>query len=165
MPCPEQRAWGGVLKRYILPFYGSRGTLLYAIRTPLIAVFLWYTRQVYRRLAKRVVHDIEDYIRSGFEVVGIVGISGSPSCGAQRTLDVNRSISLVASCPVHLLNRDTLNEAGIANCIVEGEGMFKRALRRRLAQRGLSVCFFEHDLIAEMRGQPSSIAELTTRNE
>jgi hypothetical protein len=29
MPCPEQRAWGGVLKRYILPLYGSKGTLLY----------------------------------------------------------------------------------------------------------------------------------------
>lgn len=24
MHCPEQRAWGGVLKRYLLPMYGSR---------------------------------------------------------------------------------------------------------------------------------------------
>jgi uncharacterized protein YbbK (DUF523 family) len=32
MHCPEQRVWGGVLKRYLLPIYGSRGTLLYRLR-------------------------------------------------------------------------------------------------------------------------------------
>jgi uncharacterized protein YbbK (DUF523 family) len=29
MPCPEQHVWGGVLKRHLLRYYGSQGTLLY----------------------------------------------------------------------------------------------------------------------------------------
>ena len=32
-------------------------------------------------LAREVAGGIEDYARSGFEVVGVVGIAGSPSCG------------------------------------------------------------------------------------
>src|SRR5215471_7303757 len=81
MHCPEQRAWGGVLERYMLPIYGSHGTLFYRLRHVLLPLFLWYTRWRYRRLAKEVVRDIEDYVRSGFGVVGIVGVGGSPSCG------------------------------------------------------------------------------------
>lgn len=80
MHCPVQRAWGGVLKRYLLPMYGSRGTLLYRLRRVLLPLFLGYTRWMYWRLAKEVVRDIEDYVRSGFEVVGIVGVGGS-TCG------------------------------------------------------------------------------------
>jgi uncharacterized protein YbbK (DUF523 family) len=43
MPCPEQRAWGGVLKRHMLPIYGSQGTLLYRLRRVLLPLLLWYT--------------------------------------------------------------------------------------------------------------------------
>ena len=113
--------------------------------------------QVYRRLAKRVVRDIEDYFRSGFEVVGVVGIGGSPSCGVRRTLDIKRSLVAVASCPVQQLSRDVFNKTVIAACVIDGEGMFEQALRRRLARRGLSVPFIEHDLLAEMCGNVSSI--------
>jgi hypothetical protein len=157
MPCPEQRAWGGVLKRYILPWYGSKGTLRYAIATRMLGVFLWYTWQVYRRLAMRVVHDIADYVLSGFEVVGIVGIGGSPSCGVRRTLDIKRSLVVAASCPVQKLNREAFNEAAVAACVIDGEGMFEHALRRGLEQRGLLVPFIEHDILAEMRGNLSSV--------
>jgi hypothetical protein len=42
----------------------------YRLRHPLTMVFLWRTRWVYARLARRVVRDIADYARSGFEVAG-----------------------------------------------------------------------------------------------
>jgi hypothetical protein len=57
LPCPEQVAWGGVLKRYLLPVYGSAGTLRYRMRGPLTRMFLGYTRLVYRRLARRVARE------------------------------------------------------------------------------------------------------------
>jgi hypothetical protein len=60
MPCPEQRAWGGVLKRYTLPFYGARGGPRRALARQLLPLFLWHTRRVYRRLAREVAGDIED---------------------------------------------------------------------------------------------------------
>ena len=36
MPCPEQHAWGGVLKRRLLWFFGSDRTLPYRLRNVLL---------------------------------------------------------------------------------------------------------------------------------
>jgi predicted secreted protein len=150
MPCPEQRAWGGVLKRRILRHYGTRS------RLPPVALraFLGYTRWIYRRLARRIVRDLEDYLRSGFEVVGIVGIGGSPSCGVVRTLDLRRSLPVIADPTI---DRDTLNARAIAECVIPGRGLFVEALRRRLHRRGIEVSLLEFDLVSEIHGQPRPI--------
>ena len=105
MPCPEQRAWGGVLKRYALSFYGSPGTARRAVLPVLMPLFMAYTRWVYASIARTVARDVEDYVRSGFEVVGIVGVGASPSCGVCTTLDARRSISAAASCPLARIDR------------------------------------------------------------
>jgi uncharacterized protein YbbK (DUF523 family) len=163
MRCPEQRAWGGVLKRYLLPIYGSRGTLLYRLRHLLLPLFLRYTRWRYRRLAKEVVRDIEDYVRSGFEVVGIVGVGGSPSCGVCTTLDLRRSLEVVAGCPLARLDRRVMNEEAVAACLSEGEGLFVAAVQRRLRHQRLSIRWYEHELLREITGQPIRLQE--RRNE
>jgi transposase-like protein len=62
----------------------------------MLAVGNAWTRRVYRRLARRVADDIADYLRSGFEVVEIVGVGGSPSCGVSTTLDLDRAIAAMA---------------------------------------------------------------------
>ena len=157
MPCPEQRAWGGVLKRYMLPVYGSNGTLLYRLRHVLLPLFIWYTRWIYGRLAKEVVRDIEDYVRSGFEVVGIVGVGGSPSCGVCTRLDLRRSFEVVAGCPLARLDRHRLNEEAIAACLIEGEGLFIAAIQRRLRRKHLTIRWYEHELLTEIREQPSRL--------
>jgi predicted secreted protein len=150
MPCPEQRAWGGVLKRRTLRYYGSSRRLGPAA----LLAFRGYTRWMYWRLARRVVRDLEDYLHSGFEVVGIVGIAGSPSCGVARTLDLRRSLPVIADPTI---DRDNLNARAIAECVIPGRGLFVEALRRRLHRRGLEVPFLEFDLVAEIHGQPRPI--------
>ena len=65
MPCPEQHAWGGILKRRMLLAYGARGTTLYRWRGFLLRLFVLYTRLVYRRLARDVATQVADYDRSG----------------------------------------------------------------------------------------------------
>ena len=154
MHCPEQRAWGGVLKRSLLPLYGSQGTLLYRLRHVLLPLFIWYTRWRYRRLAKEVVRDIEDYVHSGFEVVGIVGVGGSPSCGVCSSLDLRRSLEVVAGCPLARVDRRLMNEEAVIACLSEGQGLFVEALQHRLRRKHLSIRWYQHDLLAEMRGQP-----------
>lgn len=154
MHCPEQRAWGGVLKRTLLPLYGSRGTLLYRLRHLLFPLFLCYTQWRYRSLAKEVVRDIEDYVRSGFEVVGIVGVGGSPSCGIYSNLDLRRSLEIVARCPLARLDRRVINEEAVAGCLSEEEGLFIAALQRQLRRRHLTIRWYEHDLLNEITGQP-----------
>jgi uncharacterized protein YbbK (DUF523 family) len=154
MHCPEQRAWGGVLKRYMLPIYSSWRTPLYRVRHVLMPLFLWYTKWIYRRLAKEVVRDIEDYVRPGFEVVGVVDVGGSPSCGVWSSLDLGRSLEVVAGCPLARLNRRVMNEEVVAACLSEGEGLFVAAIQRALRRKRLSIRWYEHDLLNEIRGQP-----------
>ena len=153
MPCPEQRAWGGVLKRRMLRAYGTKGTAAYRLRRPLLALFVLETRLVYARLARRVVADVEDYVRSGYRVLGIVGVGASPSCGVTTTLDMRHSFEVMAASRVEEVDRRELNRRAIVECRRAGQGIFVRELRRRLDRRGLDVPFLEHDLGAEMVGR------------
>jgi predicted secreted protein len=150
MPCPEQHAWGGVLKRRLLWFFGSKGTLRYRWRNMLLPVLLWYTRRVYRKIARQVADQIADYQSSGFTVVGIVGVDGSPSCGVQQTVDVKRSLELVGQLPSAACARDM--NAIIQACLMEGRGIFLELLRKEIKRRRLVVPFLAHDLIAELQG-------------
>lgn len=162
MPCPEQRAWGGVLKRRMLRAYGLRDSVLYPFRGALFGLFVLHTRVRYRHLAGRVVRDIKDYRRSGMRVLAVVGVGGSPSCGVSTTLDLRRSFETVAACPLNLTDRNTFNERAVVACAVAGEGLFMRTLKSKLARSGVDVPFVEYDLIAEMRGlpQPDSLRSL-----
>jgi predicted secreted protein len=144
MPCPEQAAWGGVMKRFILRFYGAQDTWAYRFCGLLLPVFRLYTRAVYRRLASRTARHIADYARSGFQVIGIVGVGDSPSCGVLHTLNINRSLQAVASIDLNGIDRQTFNERAIQACVVEGGGLYIKALRRQLGRRGLTVPFLEH---------------------
>lgn len=150
MPCPEQHAWGGVLKSRLLWFFGSTGTLRYRLRNVLLPVLVWYTRRVYRKIARQVVDQVADYQSSGFTVVGIVGVDGSPSCGVRQTLDLRRSLEMVGQLSPAARTRD-MNEI-VQACLAEGGGIFLELLRAEIARRGLVVPFLAHDLLAELRG-------------
>ncbi len=151
MPCPEQLAWGGVLKRLLLRAYGASGGLLHRLRPILLAVFVWYTRFRYRRLAREVARQIEDYLASGFSVVGILGVDGSPSCGVERTLDLAKASEMLAGIDVESVTVEEMN-AIIRACLADGAGIFTAALRAQLRRRGRNIPCLGHDLIAELDG-------------
>jgi predicted secreted protein len=157
MPCPEQHAWGGVLKRTMLRAYGTRGTAVYRLRRPLLRLFVLYTGFVYRRLAREVVRQIADYDRSGFKVVGIIGVGASPSCGVHTTLDMRRSLDVIAAQAPESVDRSALNREAVVASRRAGAGIFTRALQRELRRRHLTVPLWEHDLVAEMRGEHQQV--------
>jgi hypothetical protein len=157
LPCPERLAWGGVLKPYSLVLYGAKGGPLYPLRGLLLGPFVWWTRLVYRRLARRVVRDVADYRRSGIAVEGIVGIGASPSCGVATTLDLRASLDVLAACPLARLTRETMNDRAVLGCRRPGAGLFMQELDRELARRGLTVPAFEHDLAAELAGRTTPL--------
>lgn len=156
MPCPEQQAWGGVLKPRMLSVYGAKGSLRYALRRPLTALVLAWTRRVYGRLARRVARDIASYRDAGMEVTGIVAVAGSPSCGATVTLDIPRAVERLAALPLAELDRDAVNRVVIETA-VPGTGLFTAALLRALHRRGIEVPVTEHDLIAELRSDENAL--------
>jgi predicted secreted protein len=151
MPCPEQKAWGGVLKRRLLRFFGSKGTLRYRLRNALLPGLLLYSRRVYRQIARQVIDEVAEYQSAGCIVVGIVGVDGSPSCGVHRTLNVKRSLELAGELSPAARANDV--NAIVQRCVVEGSGIFVETLRKEIGRRKLVVPFLAHDLVAELEGR------------
>lgn len=154
MPCPEEAAWGGVLKRHLLRAYamgGQGGRPRWVVRAA-VRGGLAYTRHVYRRLALRIAAQMEDYAKSGFEVVAAVGVDGSPSCGVQTTIDPS-CLQAIATVGPETITVDKQNEL-VRTHAKSGRGIFIEELQRELDRRGLVVRFVAHDLLAELDGQP-----------
>ena len=110
LPCPEQHAWGGVLKRSMLRLYGRPILRRRAVRRSFVAVARRVTEFEYARLARRAAAEIADYISCGFEVVDVVGVGASPSCGVTTTVDLDGAIAAMAAC-----DRDTLDPTMVNN--------------------------------------------------
>ena len=64
-------------------------------------------------LVDQVVFQLAEYRRHGFEVLGVVGVNRSPSCGVETTSEDGREVA--------------------------GRGAFLGAIERALVERGLSV--------------------------
>jgi hypothetical protein len=156
LPCPEQHAWGGVLKRRLLAFVGSQGTARYRLRKALLPLMIWYTRRLYRRLARQAADLICDYQQAGFVVVGIVGVDASPSCGVSQTLAMGRALEQLGQLDSGDSTAEQINTIVRRNAI-PGRGLYIELLQAELNQRGISIAFGAHDLVSELEGKPSSI--------
>jgi uncharacterized protein YbbK (DUF523 family) len=154
--CPEEQAWGGVLKRRLLRWYGAEGRWWYGLRGLLVPLGLACTRIVYRRLARDTATQIEDYQRAGVQVLGVVGVDGSPSCGVRTTLDLRRAASGLAGLEWQTVNTQGMNRL-ITNSAVAGPGLYTQLLQAELSRRGLTVAMTAHDLIAALEGKPASM--------
>ena len=148
MPCPEQRAWGGVLKRRMLLAYGAGGSWRAPVVRGLVGLFVTYTRLVYARLAREVAAEAADYRDSGVDVVGLVGIAGSPSCGVETTLDLPAAVDVLCRCPLARLDERVVRNEAVEAHTLPGQGLFVTALQREFTRRGLGVRFDEYDFAA-----------------
>jgi predicted secreted protein len=149
MPCPEQRAWGGVRKRNLRHLYGCRVLRWRLVRRALLTTGTAWTRAVYRRLARRIAGEVADYVASGFEVVEIVGVGGSPSCGVRTTLDLDGAVAAMARHGPDS-DRRAANRDIVTTNVVPGSGLFIECLERALQSRGLTIAYGEHDLVSEL---------------
>jgi predicted secreted protein/putative sterol carrier protein len=101
MPCPEYHCLG--LEKYK---YGE------VIKDEL--------RNGFINIAKNVISDIQDYKELGFDVVGILGMNPSPSCGVDTTKGKGTMLGT---------NRDTSEQ--------KGSGIFIEELKKLLKENGL----------------------------
>jgi len=72
-------------------------------------------REKLNPLVRYVVYQVEEYLKHGFEIKGIVGINRSPSCGIETTSDNNKE--------------------------VEGRGVFMQTLYDELKARNIYIKF------------------------
>jgi uncharacterized protein YbbK (DUF523 family) len=145
LPCPEQRVWGGVLKRRLgwlieHPRAARAAPLLLpAVRT--------YLRWRYAHQARAVARDVQDYRSSGLGVRGVVGVAGSPTCGVHTTLALGvAAAALARRRPGDLPTATWMNAKVVAPARCPGRGIFVQALAEAFDRRGLDVPLLEQDL-------------------
>ena len=169
MPCPEQRVWGGVLKRRLLwliahPHVARAAPLLMPAVT-------WYMRRRYARLASLIGSDVADYVHSGMAVTGIVGVAGSPSCGVETTLQLPCAVRAIGTRGRAPLTAEWMNDVVVKPALCAGRGMFIDELTRSLARRDVHVMVVEQALERPNRdlgptdcGDSPLVAPLSRRN-
>ncbi len=156
MPCPEQHAWGGVLKCRLLAVCGDARVGSWFSQHVLVPLFLYYTTLVCRSMARVVAKQIADYIGSGFTVIGVVGVDGSATCGVRKAVRLKKCLPMLAEADADLLSSQRVNNIFRA-CLAEGMGRFMQELHHEVVARRLHVPFLAHDMLGEMNGLRSGV--------
>lgn len=143
MPCPEQRTWGGVRRPPML--WVLRHRRLSSSLRPLLPVVRRYLRWRYAWMARTVARDAADAVGAGQQVVGVLGVAGSPSCGVRTTLDLDVALARVSRSQDAVTAR-WLRQDVVAAAQRPGTGLFVEELQKRFAARGIEVPFVDHQL-------------------
>ena len=108
MPCPETMALG--LARMAEPGF----ELTVAEDDTRIAVLLQAdkVRQRCRELADDIMYQIEEYQKNGFQVIGVLGMNGSPSCGVEEGWGTDGHVSDTPGILIQML-QESLAEKGM----------------------------------------------------
>jgi predicted secreted protein len=80
-----------------------------------------------RKLLKPVVYQIEDALATGYKVLGVLGVEGSPSCGVDWTCRGHQG----GSC----------GAGEHRACKSSGSGVYMNIFRGMLQDRGISLPF------------------------
>jgi predicted secreted protein len=110
MPCPEMKyygamRWGQVRDQYDSPMF----------------------RNHCRRLADSVLDEVEDYKRSGYQILGFVMIDGSPVCGLRKVPQPAKQEDLWGGMVWYTPEQK----------FVSGTGVYCQVLKEFAIQRGL----------------------------
>jgi predicted secreted protein len=151
MPCPEIHAWGGPKKPLLWLGLDIKDQWWYIFSKVILRVFLAHTKRIYRKMAKQVVQEIQNYMNAGIKVVGIVGIDGSPTCGVNWTLDLTR-MDMFAQYKLASLDRDAFNGQLYQELAKQTSGLFMAEMQKQLLKQKLDIPILAHDLVREMHG-------------
>jgi predicted secreted protein len=149
MVCPEQIVWGGIEKKYLWIPIGVKLKLKKYLLRFIYPVFIFYSKCRYWLIAKRVVREICDYIKSGYTIKRIIGIDGSPTCGVNNTLDMYKSLKYFEDIDVSMLTRKTFNDDMYRTCCVNENGLFISVLKKLLNKKGVIIDVGSIDLAEE----------------
>jgi predicted secreted protein len=109
MPCPELHCLGldrGAKKGSNMPFEKENTRVVGEMAKE-------ENRIIYNAIAHSVLYQVEEYLRNGFEVLGILGINRSPTCGVETTWADDHE--------------------------VPGSGVLIHTLKTGLSQKGISI--------------------------
>ena len=135
MPCLEIMGWGGV----------DRPLVIHEL-SPENADAEWV--KDYSKLcaqeAKNVVDQMADYIESGYEVMGVIYVDDSPTCGVKNTQtfpEVHFQMMEMDVPPEKMFDQEYMFEEILPHVDASGEGAFGYQLYLEVQRRELDIPF------------------------
>ncbi len=147
LPCLECMGWGGVSRRSIFRFLPTikkyHDSKLFPIIKLLVKIWYWNYKRLCKKAAKKVATEIKDYKNSDYEILGIIAMNDSPTCGVTQTIDFLRSIFKYKEFDFKLedLEYPKLEKMKeiIPKLLVEGQGTFMHELLVKLKKLKINI--------------------------
>ncbi|NHI94849.1 MAG: DUF523 domain-containing protein [Candidatus Lokiarchaeota archaeon] len=147
LPCLECMGWGGVSRKSIFKFLPTIKRHYRSKLFPIIKLFgkIWYWnyKRLCKKVAKKEASKIKDYKNSGYEILGIITMNDSPTCGVTRTIDLLNFIFNYKDFGFKLedLEYPKLEKMKeiISKLLIEGQGTFTRELLEKLKKLKINI--------------------------
>jgi len=146
-PCPECVLWGGLARPKL---YDQQPRALRAFGTwrfPIVKLFsrtwMFITGLRARRLINASMRRMDDFVAEGYEVVGVVGVDASPTCGVSESLDLIEVVAQLENVDVtpEAMAKPDFDDMGrltLASTIKK-PGYFMGGIARGLRKRNLNI--------------------------
>jgi hypothetical protein len=153
LPCCERLGWGGVSRKAYFryqPFMLRHADSWYS---GLLALFarLWVFRYslLCRREARRAAGNIQDYVKSGYTIAGIISMNDSPTDGVTNTIDLVHAwkrFKTLSFSEEMLTAPDIARMKGLIRDLCEpGTGIFISHMKNELERKGIGVKITGYD--------------------
>lgn len=154
LPCLERLGWGGVRRQTFYKFFPIISKNIGSRKFPIIKFFLriwiWNFKKLCKKEAKKILHQIQDYHKSGYSILGIITTNDSPTCGFTKTINLLELISKYKELGIkdEVFENPTLEKMKnlIPSLCVNGSGFFMSELIKQIKKRKLDVNIIGFDI-------------------
>ena len=113
-----------------------------------------------QKLAKEEVDEMEDAVKNGCSVLGVIAMDGSPSCGVNRTQDIPEAWLKLAEVTDGFRRIDMEKMDMVSRTLgadKPGSGKFMGSIIREIKKRGLNVPIIGFDSYNDFRKEQRKI--------
>ncbi len=168
LPCPELYVWGGVHRKALYdkqPFvFHAVGKAWFPVLEFLLKFWLLRHKRYCRRIALREVGRMQDYIREGYEIVGVIGVDDSPTCGVDKQLELLDAFKKKDELGIKLQDLENQKLEKLREIILatrkDGPGALYQPMKSAIRKRKLDIKVIGFDPWADARGEAERILSI-----
>ncbi len=141
LPCCECIGWGGAARKEFDKFIPI---VINAVRFgwfPLLVPILKASASSYNRICRKealkVVDRMEDYLREGYTIYGVIGMNDSPTCGVTKKGNMVEYMKRMAIA-IHAGNAVDPVQMDL-DTLIDGESFFMGNLIKEMRKRHLNI--------------------------
>jgi predicted secreted protein len=147
LPCLECLGWGGIARKTYYKFQSIVLRFIDKKTFPIIKLFfnIWLYNfiRLCKKEATKVVKRIQDYSNNGYEILGIIALNDSPTCGVTKTIDLldgAKKLKSLGFKKEDLENPDIKEMRNIVPALcIEGSGLFISSIITKLEKNNMKV--------------------------